>query len=276
MQEEGSAGRTGPGSLSPPPGLFERTAEIYDEDMGLNPAGADVEFYVSACRGAQAPVLELGCGTGRVTLPLVRAGLHVVGIDTSPAMLRVLARKAAGLTPEERGRLRWHELDMRRATFDVRFSFILCPFSAFTALTAEADQRSVLEMVRAHLAPGGRFLLDVFVPDPRLRELPDDHVFHDYRRQRPDGTTLERTKVIAKDVAPRVNLLTRRYRVLDAAGAELDAFTTTERVRYFSPDELTGLLGRAGFEVEEVQGDFSGGPVGPSTRTAAFRCRPRG
>jgi SAM-dependent methyltransferase len=257
----------------PRPDSYDQIAEIYDEDMGCSAPGADVDFYTRACAGLPGPVLELGCGTGRVSLPLARAGARVLGLDASLPMLRVLRRKAAGqLTAGERARLRAVHMDMREAAFGARFAAVLCPYSAFTYLVEEPEQLRVLRRVRAHLAPGGRFLLDVFVPDPAVRALPAGHVFHDYRRPRADGTLLERTKTIAQDVAPGVNVITRRYRFLTPAGAEIRRLVTTERIRYWYPDDLERLLRRAGFAVLEVRGDFAAGPPGPGTRTAAFVC----
>jgi SAM-dependent methyltransferase len=260
--------------MSNVPDSYDRIAEIYDEDIGSNTSGADVDYYVRTCRDAPGSVLELGCGTGRIALPLVQAGAVVWGIDSSQPMLRVLERKAAaGLSTHQRTRLHLRCLDMRHAAFPFRFSCILCAHSTFGYLVEEADELSVLHRVRSHLAPGGRFLLDMFVPDPAITALPDDQVIHDYRRLRPDGSVLERCKTIAKNVAPGVNVTTRYYRLFTPDGTPAHTFTTTDRIRYFYPRELERLLQRGGFEVLEIQGDFSGAPLAPHSRSAVFVCR---
>jgi SAM-dependent methyltransferase len=261
-------------SNEPCPDSYDRIAELYDEDIGPNASDGDVDFYVGAYRDAPGPVLELGCGTGRVTLPLVQAGADVWGIDASLPMLRVLQRKAVvELSTEQRARLHLCCQDMRRAAFPICFASIFCAHSTFGYLVDEADQLAVLGVVRAHLAPAGRFLLDMFVPDPVIMSLPDDEVIHDYRRLRPDGSILERNKTVAKNVVPGINLTTRYYRLLNRDGVQTDAFTTIDRIRYFYPKDLERLLRRAGFEVREVKGDFRGAPLGPYSRTAVFICR---
>jgi SAM-dependent methyltransferase len=262
-------------SNQPCPDSYDRIAELYDEDIGPNASDGDVDFYVRACRNGPGPVLELGCGTGRITLPLVQAGAVVWGIDASLPMLRVLKRKAAAeLSTEQQARLHLCCQDMRRAAFATRFAYIFCAHSTFSYLVDEADQLAVLHMVHAHLAPAGRFLLDMFVPDPVIMGLPDNAVIHDYRRLRADGSILERNKTIAKNVVPGVNITTRYYRLLNRDGVQTGAFTTTDRIRYFYPEDLERLFCRAGFEVVDVKGGFSGAPLGPRSRSAVFVCRP--
>jgi SAM-dependent methyltransferase len=262
-------------SPDPPPDSYDQIAEIYDEDMGRNTSAADVDYYTRACAGAGGPVLELGCGTGRITLPLARAGAWVLGIDASLPMLRVLRRKAAAeLTRGQQARLHAAHMDMRAAAFGARFAAALCPYSAFTYLLDEGDQLGVLGLVRAQLAPSGSFLLDVFVPDPAVAAVPDGQVIFDYRRPREDGTVLERSKTLTQDVAPGINLITRRYRFLAADGTELRTIVTTDRFRPWHPAALERLLRRGGFEVRDVLGDFTDRPPGPGTRHALFVCRP--
>jgi SAM-dependent methyltransferase len=259
-----------------PPDYYDRIAAIYDDDIGRNAPPGDRDYYLRVCRG-RGPILELGCGTGRITLPLVQAGLEVWGIDASGAMLRVLERKAAAeLSPAERRRLHCQRVDMRHADFSVRFPTIICPFSTFGYLVEEPDQLRLLDVVRAHLAPDGRFHLDMYVPDPTVMAMPDDHVFHDYRRPRADGTVLERNKAIAKDTARGVSVTTRYYRVFDAGGRQVEAFVTTHRSRFFYPGQLLELLRRGSFEVVERWGDFQGRPFDVQGPFQVLACRPIG
>src|SRR5262249_6139037 len=153
--------------------------------------------------------------------------------------------------------------------------YIFCAHSTFGYLVEEAEELLVLNRVRSHLAPDGLFLLDMFVPDPMIMALPDDQVIHDYRRVRPDASLLEPSKAIAKDVVPGVNMTTRYYRSSTPDGLRVQTFTTTDRIRYFYPRDLERLLRCGGFEVLDLQGDFSGAPLGPHNRTAVFVCRSR-
>ena len=138
-------------------------AEAYDAGMGRSAdAMDDVTFYVELARQAAAAgqaVLELGCGTGRVTIPIAQAGVDVVGLDNAPAMLAVARRKAtaAGLD------VRWVTADMRNLQLEQRFGLVIIPFRSFLHMLTDADQLSCLSRIYEHLIPGGRFALNFFV-----------------------------------------------------------------------------------------------------------------
>lgn len=253
---------------------YDKIAEIYDEDMGKNESGEDIVFYVQQCLSAQAPILELGCGTGRITLPLIKAGLEVVGIDASLPMLQQLQRKATEqLSILEQMRLHYCQMDMSACAFNTHFAFILCPFSAFLYLVDKSAQTETLANIRSHLAPNGLFILDVFVPNLQMMALPDDHVFHDYERTLADGTVLKRTKTIQKTAIPNVNIITRHYYFLDKAGKEKRTITTKEQIHYYFPNELKNLLQQNGFEVLQVWGNFREQPCDEKTRMAVIICK---
>lgn len=242
--------------------------------MAQSAPTGDVDYYVGECCRAGGAVLELGAGTGRITLPLVSAGLAVTAVDRSQPMLEALERKArAALSAAELERLRVLNQDMRALSVNGPFAVVLCPYSAFTYLLSDDDRKRMLEGVRRLLGPGGHLVLDVFVPDPAIKSLPDDHVIFDYRRPRADGTFLERSKTIAKDVEPFVNVLARRYRLLGADGTEIERFSTRAKIHYWYPEELRRELERHGFAVEIVP-DFGHGSGAPA-KTAVFSCRPR-
>jgi SAM-dependent methyltransferase len=255
---------------------YDVLGDLYDDDMGKNAPGHDVDFYVEVARSAGESVLELGCGTGRITLPLVRAGLCVTGVDRSRPMLDALQKKALQeLSQVERGRLHVVHADMRELTLSERFDSVLCPYSAFTYLQTTDDRARALACVRALLAPRGAFVLDVFVPDPAVAATPADFTAVDYKRERGDGTVLERSRRIKKDVEPHINLIERHYRVLDPNGNELARFTTESRIRYWFPEELRGELEAHGFSVLEASLDFGRAAQGARAKMVAFRCRVR-
>jgi len=138
-------------------------AEAYDADMGrAADAMDDVPFYVELAREAALTgqaVLELGCGTGRVTIPIAQAGVEVVGLDNAPAMLNVARRKATTAGVD----VRWVAADMRSFKLEQRFGLVIVPFRSFLHLLTDADQRACLERIHEHLLPGGRLALNFFV-----------------------------------------------------------------------------------------------------------------
>jgi ubiquinone/menaquinone biosynthesis C-methylase UbiE len=105
--------------------FYEYVADHYDIlTSGLE---GDLDFYVGLAREAEPPVLELGCGTGRVAIPIARAGVQIVGLDSSPPMLAKAQERSNGLT-----NVRWVEGDMREFDLPDRFGLVIIPYRAFS------------------------------------------------------------------------------------------------------------------------------------------------
>ena len=241
-----------------PARVYDAISEFYDDDMGVTNPGADIAFYASQALAASGPVLELGCGTGRISLPLVRAGCRVFGLDVSPRMLEVLRRKAdAVLDPQERTRLQVHCADMSGFELGAVFSLVICPFSAFNYLVEDSAQHSALACISRHLKAGGRFVMDTFLPDPDVLVRSDDYVYLDYRRTRADATVLQREKRILKDPSKQVNIVERTYTVTSPSGSLLRTVVTRERIRYFYTTDLQDILESAGFTLLETLSTLS-------------------
>lgn len=142
------------------PDWYERNARRYDRlEPGLD---GDIAFYVGLAGRWAPPVLELGCGTGRVTLAIADAGIPIVGLDRSAAMLRE-ARCKAGTRRD----VDWILADMRSFALRRRFGLIVIPFRSFMHLLTCDDQRAVLRCVHDHLEAGGVLALNIF-NRPRL------------------------------------------------------------------------------------------------------------
>jgi SAM-dependent methyltransferase len=242
------------------PWPYDLTAEFYDEDMGRNAGSGDIAWYVAGATVAagRGAVLELGCGTGRVTLPLA-AGLDVVAIDRSPPMLRRLVQKAEALGLA--GRIKTAVADMSRLCLDTHFGAILCPYSAFGYLIELEDRDRMLATVRGALSPGGVFLLDMFIPDPALADFPDDVEIQDFRRPLPPGPwspaiTFARSKRLARDIRPGVNRIERRYRFFDDGDRLVREIRTESFQRPYQPEALAAVLADAGFGQVSICGDF--------------------
>lgn len=241
---------------------YDLTAEFYDEDMGRNASGLDIPWYVSLATRANAafggPVLELGAGTGRITLPLAASGLTVWAVDRSHPMLGELLEKAraSGLEP----RLRLKLADIGRLKLNQSFAAILCPFSTFCYLTEDHEQTYLLSLVRQILMRGGVFALDAFIPD---RAAEEEAAFPklDYRRplacpKWAPAVMLERFKTVTRE-SDSINRIDRVYRFLDAADHLLREVRTASRQRRWLPDDLVAVLEAAGFDIINYCGDFN-------------------
>jgi SAM-dependent methyltransferase len=137
---------------------YDRIARLYDP-WSVSVV-EDVEFYVAEAVRSGGPVLELGVGTGRIAVPTARAGVRVVGVDSSEGMLAV-AREQAELAGVE---LDLRLGDMRDPPVDEQFALVVIPFRTLLHMQTDDDRRAALAAVRARLVDGGRFVFDVFTP----------------------------------------------------------------------------------------------------------------
>lgn len=231
------------------------TARYYDAAYAtMARLGPDAAFYLKLAREVGAPVLELGCGTGRVLLPIAAEGIPCAGVDSSPAMLAALRAKCP---PET---LRLAQAPMQ--SFDLgseRFGLIFSAFRAFQHLHTVEDQLACLACVRRHLTPGGLFAFDVF--NPRLdrtaqREEPEAV---DLRFEL-DGDRVARYTSVRRDLANQLVHVHMRYERRrddrEVANEEVDFV-----MRYFFRYELEHLLARAGFGRITLYGDFGRSPL---------------
>jgi SAM-dependent methyltransferase len=120
----------------------------------------DIGFYVEHARRSGGPVLELGAGTGRISVPIAAEGIRVVGVDASQGMLEV-ARERAALASVE---VDFRYGDLRDPPVDEQFPLVLIPFRTLLHMQTDADRHAALEAVRRVLAPGGTLVFDVFTP----------------------------------------------------------------------------------------------------------------
>ena len=229
---------------------------LYDS-VPLYAARQDVGFYVEEAKTARGSVLEVGCGTGRILLPIARAGGSITGLDGSRQMLERCRANLAAEPAAVQRRVRVVRNDMRTFDLGATYSLIIAPFRVVQHLTTIDDQLRFLATVARHLAPQGRLIFDVFNPRFDMLVGADGVEREDTPEQRlPDGRTFRRAYRIA------------RVRWLDQVSeAELVYYVDGTRyvqafeMRWYLVAELRNLLARAGFRVREMYGDFARGPL---------------
>lgn len=241
-----------------PPDPWSTFAEFYDH-IPLYRERADVDFYVQQARAARGPVLELGCGSGRVLVPIAREGILITGLDASPAMLS-LCRQRLEEEHLEAGLICGN---MRNFELGQSFALVTIPFRPFQHLLEVEEQMACLASIRNHLTPGGKLVFDVFNPDLKLLILNDPGPIPEMDFEMPDGRRVQRGfRRLSHDRARQLQHLEFTFEVTSPDG-------TTERMsdrifmRYFFRYELEHLLARCGFEVEHLYGDFDGRPLDP-------------
>jgi ubiquinone/menaquinone biosynthesis C-methylase UbiE len=236
---------------------WDEYAPFYDWENARTVARRDVTFWTSLARRQPGLTLELGCGTGRLALPLLKSGARLVGIDRSQAMLDRATRKArrAGLA-----RVRFVRGDIRRLPFRARpgFSLVLAPYGMLQSLTRERDLVETLESVARVLSRDGVFGIDL-VPDlPRWSE---------YKRKITlSGSSGARTyltlrETVRQDRKRRLTLFDQEY--VERRGREERVHRFALTFRTLSVPQMRRRLEAAGFRVDAVLGDYRGGPWHP-------------
>ncbi len=239
------------------------TAELYDHVVPYSNR-ADMGFYIEAARQAGGPVLEMGCGTGRILIPTARAGVDIVGLDLSPYMLAVCRRRLASEPEAVRSRVCLVQADMREFEISRTFSLITTPFRSFQHLLTVEDQLACLGCIHRHLADGGKLILDLFNPslpyltsDALGKEIGDEPEF-----TMPDGRrVLRRHRTVARDYFRQVNEVELIYYVTHPDGRE-ERLVHAFSMRYLFRFEVEHLLVRSGFVVDELYAGFDKKPYG--------------
>ncbi len=252
---------------------YDAIAELYDGYPGNYLE--DILFFVEEAERAGSPVLEVGVGTGRLAFCLAAAGLDVVGIDSSPAMLRALVRKrkAAGQVP---GRIWVLAGDMRAFALRRRFRLAIVAFRTFLYLLTRADQRRALRAIRRHLTPGGRLAMSFFVPPRELIARGRTEEREMARFPAPEA----KGEVVAYDwtefVPARQRLISHiTYQWRDQGERPTRRLRHDMFARYLFPDEVPPLLEACGYRVLAAYGGFDRRPLADDSREQIWIAEPR-
>jgi len=229
---------------------------LYDS-VPLYQTRPDVGFYVDEAKSAAGSILELGCGTGRILLPIARAGRTIAGLDSSRHMLDRCRAKLAAEPAAVRDRVTLHQGGIHDFDLGAKFALIIAPFRVAQHLTTSGDQLRFLAAVGRHLSRTGRLIFDVFNPWFAKMVAADGTEHEDTPLQTlPDGRTLRRTvRVLRVRWVDQVSEIELIYYV------DGKRYVQAFEMRWFLRAELENLLARAGFRVREMYGDFARGPV---------------
>jgi SAM-dependent methyltransferase len=239
--------------------VYSSWAQFYDEVYVDQHDSGDLAFYLGEAKAAGGPVLEAACGTGRILLPTLAAGVDIDGFDREPAMLERLRRRGAWVTDLDR---RVWQADLRDFTARRHYALLTCPFRAFLHLLTVPDQLAALGRFREHLLPGGRLLLNIFHPCYRFTvaqvgewKLEDEFVHRATNRHTRYWCAVE------NDLVNQVKTIRGRFEELGEAGSVVQETLTEFQLTWIFKPQMELLLRSAGFSRWQIHGGFDRSPL---------------
>ena len=234
-------------------------AAFYDWENAQTLDRRDVHFWRRMASRAKGSVLELGCGTGRVTIPVARAGARIVGVDRSSEMLSYARRRAKRARLGQR--VSWIRGDIRCLPFrpSARFNLVMAPYGILQSLVRESDLKATLASVAGVLSTGGIFGVDL-VPDlPVWKEYREKVRFRGARRGGKSRITLIET--VRQERAKRLTIFDQKY--VEQRGGQRRMRRFSLVFRTLTVPQMTARLENAGFRIKAVLGDYDGQPWDP-------------
>jgi SAM-dependent methyltransferase len=249
-----------------------RDAQYYDKSYKSR--RTDVAFYRALAARDGGPVLEYGCGSGRITVPIAEQGVQIVGVDQASEMLDRFRDRLRKLPPEVAQRIRLVRGDMRATRLKSRFSLVLCTFNTFLHLYDRSDVERFLARVRTHLRRGGRFVFDVSMPsEVELARDPNRAYRVPPLRWPATGELVRYAELFDYDSARQILYVTMKF---EPVGAPQRGWTQLLTHRQYYPKEVEALLTYNGFEVESVTSDFENRPLDRYADTSVWTARKKG
>jgi SAM-dependent methyltransferase len=245
-------------------------AELYDLVPTYATRG-DLQFYLDEGRAADGQVLELGCGTGRVLIPMAREGCTITGLDLSPYMLAKCRKKLQLEPPEVQGRVTLVQASMTDFDLGQQYALATIPFRPFQHLVSVQYQLDCLRCIHRHLQPGGRLVFDVFQVIPaRINTPRPEEVADTPELALPDGGQLRRTnRTVATHRTEQYNDVEMIFYLTDREGVT-QRLVQGFPMRYFFRYEVEHLLARCGFKIVDLYGNFDRSPLGDMSPEMIF------
>ncbi len=242
---------------------YAKVADLYDSYV---PFDRDVAFFLGEIQAAKGPVLELMAGTGRLSIPLLRAGADLTCVDASDEMLEILRGKLAG-SAQTADVICQDACDLKLGR---TFAMALLPFHAIAEVRNPKDRARLFSGVRNALDQDGRFVLTLHNPAVRRRSL-ETRQLHRLPLKEPLSGTLEFEAELVLD-GDRVRGV-QRYRVLDGSGTLQEERVVPIEFALLEPEDVEADVLAAGFSLEAKWGDYDRSAFGPASPYAIWRFR---
>jgi SAM-dependent methyltransferase len=250
---------------------LENSDPVYNDgrhyDAQQKDFAVDIPFYLEQSVNYGDPILELACGTGRVSIPIAKSGFDVTGIDISSGMLNSAAVDAA----EAGAKINFIKGDIRNFKIDKKFNLIIFPFNSLAHLLDLESVNGCFQSVREHLLPDGRFILDFMNPDFKyfMRDQSVSYPVDTY----PDPDSDEMVIITENnfyDRATQINHIKWHYKIGEKE------FTYDWSMRMYYPQELQALLIENGFNIEHKFGSFDCAEFATDSAKQIYVCSVKG
>ncbi|MGC8971927.1 MAG: class I SAM-dependent methyltransferase [bacterium] len=232
---------------------YDRFAWLYD--IEYRSVVEDISFYIEYFKDVTSPLLELGCGTGRILFPLASNGHSIVGLDISSEMLKIARRKLRKEYPSLRNRIEFVKGDMRDFNLKKSFGGVLIAFNTFMHLLTIEDQDKCLSCVYRHLEPKGRLIVSVTNITPELISSKDYYFHNSLFFIEEFGGYLHKYETRFFDTVHQLIKLNIFYDIIDKSGS-VNRYVREMLLRYFHRYEMERLFISCSFKVEALYGDY--------------------
>ncbi len=252
---------------------YDDLAAFYDYEW--QELTEDIGFIAGECGEAGMPVLELACGTGRVTIPVASGGLEIWGVDNSRRMLEIFEEKLKTLPSEVAARIHPVFGGMEDFSLDRKFRCAFVPFNSFLLLTSREDQNRCLRNVYHHLEDDGTFIVDIFSPrfDLCAQEKSDIRFLRHFYYP-PEDLAIIQWEYVERNMAEQVMSIDFLYEWYDRGGTLKRAARSLKMAVIFRY-EMQHLLEKNGFEVVRFYGNYDRTPFSMKSPQMIFICRKR-
>jgi SAM-dependent methyltransferase len=254
---------------------YDSIAKYYDAAYAAKSDLVDLPFYLDLAKKSRGPVLEIGCGTGRVLLPIARAGIEIHGVDYSWAMLRVLKSHLAGEPLKVRKKVHLHAGDMRSFRLKKKFPLVILPFRPLQHMFTLKDQLSALRTAAHHLDHRGIFAFDVFFPKFNVLESGIGEEVKELEWSAVDNPNRVVRRFFRKDSVDKIRQkfnFTFIFRTYDGDRLVLEE-SEQFALSYFTYPHLQALFQLAGLEIVNEYGSFAKVPLNNTAKEMIFLVR---
>ena len=239
---------------------FDVYATLYDAEFS-NKAD-DIPFLLEYAKKQEGRVLELGCGTGRVLIPIAKAGMKIIGIDNSLNMLKVAKDKIAQKPLCVRRNIEHVHAGMQNFSLKKKFSLIICTFNTFMHITKRQDQQQVLKNVYRHLERNGLFINEIFIPSFTFKEKTSQQEIVDRKNQ----MKFKKVENLRYNYDTQILAVEYIYEKINNKKEVEDRYLHSFQLRYTLYPEMKTLLSNSGLEILDAFSDFDKKPFDGKNR----------